>query len=255
MAEVTKSAYPGVRYREHKTRKHGVKPDRYFFIRYKLEGKDKEEGVGWSSEGMTAAKAAALLATLKNNIRAGVRPQSLAEMRNMAEEARQAEEKKARLVARASVTFAEFWESDYLASCTAKTLRTVSYEKEMARKWIFPAIGDVPLQSLSSRMVESIGVQAQKQGKSPATVTKIFGIISQVWNLAVARSVVTGDSPTKQVKTIRRDNRRIRFLTEEEAFQLLEALQKRSMDMHDIALLSLFAGLRAGEVHALTWGT
>lgn len=254
MAEVTKSAYPGVRYREHKTRKHGVKPDRYFFIRYKLEGKDKEEGVGWSSEGMTAAKAAALLATLKNNIRAGVRPQSLAEMRNMAEEARQAEEKKARLVARASVTFAEFWESDYLASCTAKTLRTVSYKKGMARKWIFPAIGDVPLQSLSSRMVESIGVQAQKQGKSPATVTKIFGIISQVWNLAVARSVVTGDSPTKQVKTIRRDNRRIRFLTEEEAFQLLEALQKRSMDMHDIALLSLFAGLRAGEVHALTWG-
>lgn len=254
MAEVTKSAYPGVRYREHKTRKHGVKPDRYFFIRYKLEGKDKEEGVGWSSEGMTAAKAAALLAALKNNIRAGIRPQSLAEMRNMAEEARQAEEKKARLVARASVTFAEFWESDYLASCTAKTLRTVSYEKGMARKWIFPAIGDVPLQSLSSRMVESIGVQAQKQGKSPATVTKIFGIISQVWNLAVARSVVTGDSPTKQVKTIRRDNRRIRFLTEEEAFQLLEALQKRSMDMHDIALLSLFAGLRAGEVHALTWG-
>jgi hypothetical protein len=34
----------GVRYREHETRKHGVRADRYFSVRYKLDGKDKEEG-------------------------------------------------------------------------------------------------------------------------------------------------------------------------------------------------------------------
>lgn len=29
----------------------------------------------------------------------------------------------------------------------------------------------------------------------------------------------------------------------------------RSKDMHDIALLSLYTGLRAGEIHALVWGS
>jgi hypothetical protein len=36
----------GVRYKEHPTRKHGKQKDKYFYIRYKLNGKDKEEGLG-----------------------------------------------------------------------------------------------------------------------------------------------------------------------------------------------------------------
>lgn len=254
MAAATKSTFPGVRYREHATRKHGIKPDRYFFIRYKLAGKDREEGAGWASEGVTAAKASELLAMVKNNIRAGVRPQSLAEMRDMAEQVRQQEARAAKLEERRNTTFAEFWKSDYLPSCTAKTARTVGYETGMARKWLFPAIGEIPLQSLTSAMLQAIAVQVHKEGKSPATVTKVFGIVSQVWSLAVARGVVAGDCPTKQVKTVRRDNRRMRFLSEGEARKLLDALQARSPDMHDIALFALFAGLRAGEIHGLTWG-
>ncbi len=37
---------PGVRYRQNKTRKFRGKPDRYFFIRYRYDGKLKEEGIG-----------------------------------------------------------------------------------------------------------------------------------------------------------------------------------------------------------------
>ena len=134
MAGMIKTTFPGVRYREHKTRKHGIRADRYFFIRYRLEGKTKEEGAGWASEGMTASKAAELLSMLKSNIRSGLRPQSLAEMRGMAEEARQAEEKAARLAARASVTFAEFWEAEYLPFAAAtKKERTVREEEEIGR--------------------------------------------------------------------------------------------------------------------------
>lgn len=45
------SKYKGVRYREHATRKNGIRKDRYFIIRYKLDGKTKSEGFGWESEG------------------------------------------------------------------------------------------------------------------------------------------------------------------------------------------------------------
>ena len=58
--------FPGVRYRVHKTRKHnGGKLDRYFFIRYRVDGKLKEEGIGWASAGWNATKASLLLAELK----------------------------------------------------------------------------------------------------------------------------------------------------------------------------------------------
>jgi integrase len=35
---------------------------------------------------------------------------------------------------------------------------------------------------------------------------------------------------------------------------LLDALKLRSIDIHDSAVLSLFCGLRAGEIHNLRWG-
>jgi hypothetical protein len=81
MADRFKTTFKGVRYRKHPTRKHGVNYDQYFIIRYKLNGKDKEEGLGWASEGMTAAKAYEDLKAIKENIKRGQGPQSLAEKR------------------------------------------------------------------------------------------------------------------------------------------------------------------------------
>ena len=49
--------YTGVRYRENPNRKYLGKPDRYFVVRYKLNGKLKEEKLGWASEGWNAQKA------------------------------------------------------------------------------------------------------------------------------------------------------------------------------------------------------
>ncbi len=49
--------FPGVRFRKHPTRKHGVNFDQYFAIRYQIDGKRKEESLGWASEGWTAKKA------------------------------------------------------------------------------------------------------------------------------------------------------------------------------------------------------
>ena len=73
--------FPGVRYYKHPTRKHGVKYDRYFAIRYQRGGNRKEEGVGWSSEGWTAEKAFKELAELKEAYKKGEGETSLAEKR------------------------------------------------------------------------------------------------------------------------------------------------------------------------------
>ena len=46
------TAAPGVRYRKHPTRKHGARLDRYFTLRFSVDGKQAEEALGWASEGM-----------------------------------------------------------------------------------------------------------------------------------------------------------------------------------------------------------
>lgn len=254
MAGAVKSQYPNVRYREHKTRKHGLRFDRYFYIRYRLNGKNREEGVGWSSEGMTALKASGILATLKENIRFGRHPQTVAEMRDMEELAFTKQKKELIEATLAKTTFDTFWKTTYATALAEKKPRTAAHEQGMTGKWILPVLGPVALQEISPLHVEHIGQAMKKAGKSPATIIKVYGIISQVWNLAALRGLVTGNNPAKLVKKPRQDNRRMRFLQPDEAVTLLDALKKRSLDMHDIALVSLFAGLRAGEVHHLNWG-
>jgi hypothetical protein len=58
--------FRGVRYRKHPTRKHRLRPDRYFAIRYQKDGRRREVGLGWASEKWTPDKAALTLAELRS---------------------------------------------------------------------------------------------------------------------------------------------------------------------------------------------
>lgn len=250
-----KTNFLGVRYREHNRRKHGVRFDRCFSIRYKLNGKDKEEVAGWGSEGMTAEKAFNMLSVIRENMRLGREPCSIAAMRQANESKRVEDEKAQRRTEKEQVTLADFWEAEYfLAAQLSKTPKSVAGEKSYYDNWIKPALGNVPLQKIDAAKVEALVRKVQKAGRSPATVRYVMAIISQVWNKAATRNVVQGESPTRKIKKPRQDNRRSRFLSKDEAVILLDALKARSWDLHDEALISLFCGLRAGEIYALTWG-
>ena len=74
------TARPGIRYREHEERTHGIGKDRYYAIRFQSNGKRKEEGLGWATEGWTLAKAEGLLAKFKEAARTGTGPTSFAEI-------------------------------------------------------------------------------------------------------------------------------------------------------------------------------
>lgn len=250
-----KTNFLGVRYREHATRKHGIRPDRCFSIRYKVDGKDKEEVVGWASEEMSAEKAFKMLSAIRDNIKNGTGPKSLAAMREENEMKTAVAEKEQRAKAKAGVTFSDFWKSDYLpAAEVSRTPRSLETETGYYKKWIEPVLGDLPLQRIDAAKIEAVTLRALKAGKSPGTICKIIGVVSQVWNRAASRDLVQGECPARRVKKPRQDNRRVRFLSQDEAKKVLGALAQRSMDMHDEALLSLLCGLRAGEIHSLTWG-
>ena len=92
-------------------------------------------------------------------------------------------------------------------------------------------------------------------GRSPRSIAYVLSVIRQVFNFSRRHDFYSGEWPgvDKAVKIPRKDNRRQRFFTHEEADALLVALKAVSTDVHDMSLLSLHCGLRASEVFSLTW--
>ena len=247
-----KTTFKGVRYREHSTRKHGVRPDRYFSIRYKLNGKDKEEGLGWGSDGWTAEKAALELTKLRNNQQSGEGAFTMAEKKEaeLARKEREAQEKA--LAEKAAVPFSGVW-IEYIAQCKLDGKKSCDREESLYNHWIAPVIGTKPLAEIAPIHLEKIKSNMAKGELSPRSIHYCLAVVRQAFNYAVRHSYFGGDNPTKKVKKPTVDNRRMRFLSHDEANQILDGIRERSMDSWRITLISLHTGLRFSEIARLVW--
>lgn len=255
-AKWQKTTFPGVRFREHAARKHGVQKDRYFSIYYKVGGKRYEEALGWASEGMTATKAAQTLAKLKEAHRTGEGPTTLAERREAENAKRKTEARHAASEARKSITFLEFFNQTYFPDAEiTKKPETVRKEREHVKNWIAPAVKDVPMRELTLGHMKKIRAAMVKAGRSARMQQYVFQTFSVVWRSAQDAGLVEGPAPNKSrsFRLEKINNERERFLSLAEAEALLEAVQRRSPQAHDMTLLALYCGLRFGEIAALTW--
>ena len=241
-----------LRYWEHKSRKHGQRPDRFWSLHYTLNKRGHTEGIGWWSEGVSQAHCRELLAELQKNWRTGVGPQTLKEFRE-AGRANAEAESAARGLGK-PLTLGAFWRETALPQIRLSNTSLSAITKEYAfGKWLKPLL-DRPLGGIEACELELNVVKPMLEaGKNPATIENALRLFANVWNRARKLELVTGDCPLAQVKRPKIDNRRVRFLIPAEAASLLAALKKRSFDAHDLALLSLFTGLRRGECLALTW--
>src|ERR1700704_1113441 len=79
MAGKWKTTAPGIRVRDHESRKHGVRADRYFTLRISVDGRQVEEALGWASAGWTLARAQEELGKLREAKRTGEGPATLRE--------------------------------------------------------------------------------------------------------------------------------------------------------------------------------
>jgi integrase len=239
--------FPGVRYRKHPTKKHGIKFDRYFTIRYQLAGKRREEGLGWTSQGWTAEKAALTLAELKNAAKTGTGEATRLSEKRAIVRKRNLKKK------REKITFKHVFKNNYYPQAKAdKEPETVSREESLFRLWISPVVGTLPFKDIAPIHIEKIKQNMLKAKRSPRTVNYMLAVIRQVFNFATRDNFYQGDNPVNQVKKPKIDNKRLRFLTRDEADTLLQKLKTEDPEMWEIALLSLHCGLRASEIFRLT---
>jgi integrase len=255
MSKKHKTIYPGIRYREHKTRKYSGSADRYFFIRYRLHRKLKEEGLGWASDGWNAKKASIELAKLKQAHATGERPQTLAEKRRLLKEMEEAEQAEKQRQKREQITFSQiFWDNYFPKAKANKSKRSYEREESLFRLWISPVVGELTLKNVAPDHMERIKKNMADAGRAPRSIRYALAVVRQVFNFARYNNLFIGDSPTANVKMPQKDNRRLRFLTHGEAYRLLVALEIKSRQLYEMALVSLHCGARANEIFSLTWG-
>lgn len=256
--------YKGVRYYQHPSRKHGLKLDRYLAIRYQKDGKRIEEGIGWTSERdpedgqfWSETKAALILERLKGAAKKGLpeAPTRIAEQRKIAQKRKEADQKAQEKAEKENITLNKyFYDTYYPDAKINKKVSSYLHEETHFRLWIDPIAGKKPIKDVSEFDARRIVKKIFDKGKTPRTAQYVMATLRQIWNQARRTELVSGDSPTHNVKLPKFDNRRQRFLSHAQADKLLSALQAKDETIYKMALLSLHTGMRASEIFKLTWG-
>lgn len=133
-----------------------------------------------------------------------------------------------------------------LSSLTEKEITT-----EMGR-WqhhIAPFLASLPLKGIKNLQIMQLRKKLEQKGLSPQSVYHCLSLVRRILRRSVEWELYAGPIPVFRMPKF--DNRRVRFLSESEAAQLLNTLNARSELWYDIADFALQTGLRAGEIYSL----
>lgn len=246
---------PGIRCREHESRRHGVKPDRYFTLRFYVEGKRVEEALGWSSEGWTLNRAKAELIKLKEAKRTGQGETTLTEKRATATTKRKTEAQKIEEDTRRNVTLACYFNDTYRPWAVATKAKAFVREEQIWRVWLNPALGNLPIGSIKLGQWDHLVKTLSAAGQSDRSVEYATGTLRRILNHALERRVISEAPPPGRIigASAATNNRRQRVLTEEELQAFLAALKERDIFAWRVTLFAAGTGCRAGEAFALRW--
>lgn len=214
--------FPGV-YSRRAERIKGV-PDTCFDISYKKDGKKVWEKVGWLSQGYSAD----LARQIRNN-----RIYDIQHGNELPKE-----KKVAPTFGQLMKKYLEWADSN---KANGRTTDSYLYKHLMH-------LDEKRLDEISPFALEVLKQDILNKGLAPATAKHVLVLVGEVYNKAISWGEYTGENPVKKVKLPALQNKRERFLTYEEATNLLNVLEKKSLQLHDICLLSLYCGLRAGEI-------
>ena len=250
----TKTA--GVRCKLHPTRRHGVNFDKYFSIRYRNSECAKEEGLGWSSEGWTEKKAAAVLAELKANVTTGTGHQSLKEKRKTEEDLRNLLGRQENIAAEEKEKEVQLiFDNIFTRYCKTSThKKSLETEVGYCKNWISPVIGQKRLDQITLFDLERIRAKMAKAGKAARSIQYIKSIVRQIFHFSVKHKLYSGDVPTRHfLEQQKIDNKRQRYLSPEESAALLDDIKNHSLTTYRISLSSLNSGMRFSEIAGLKW--
>jgi integrase len=228
--------YCGVYVTESEVRVWRGRPDRLYEVIFEdpVSKKQHYERCGWASEGWGPETAQQKRHDLVNAQRTG-----------------EYKSKRQRKVE--TVLYTDLMTKHYLPWCK-DNLAQHRLEKSKYETWLKDTLGPKRLVDVSPLDVERVRSNMKKRNKADSTIYSTMATIRQSFNRARSWKMFDGPNPCDQVGFPRPNNARQRFLSHSEAEVLIEALYERSEQVAQIATISLYTGLRLGEVFGLTWG-
>jgi integrase len=267
MASKWITASPGIRYRQHKSRKHGARLDRYYTLRLSVDGRQIEEALGWASQGWTVALAQEELTRLRKAKRTGEGPATL---RDEAEVNRRAEQRRAdeeAALARRQKTLADLWDrySKEVVAIENKP-RTAAEKTRMWERRIKPAVGHLKINDVTEEDAGAVvrsPLRLDAAGRvigGKAEAGNLYRLLHHIFRKALGwglRSKELGNplDNVSEPKVPRRE----RLLTGGEIGTLLRALDtaaaERAGPPQVIAVIrvAILTGARISELLRLRW--
>lgn len=153
--------------------------------------------------------------------------------------------------------FAEQWFEEY----AKLKLRNTSYERMLQlRTRIYPAIGHLRLDKITSRHIQqfitdlTLNGKSLKNGKplSRKTVVHHLSFISDVFSYAIRTEMLT-DNPCRRVFVPDGEKKEKEIYTIEEVEQLFELLAKAPLKYRTFFTVAIYSGFRRGEMLGLEW--
>jgi integrase len=232
--------YAGVYEMTSDVRKHNRRSDTCYYVTYKHDGKKVWEKVGWASEGYSAKLASQVRAEHIRDIRHG---EALPKQKSKA-------------------PYFQTVSKEYIEWAKENKSRSGREDYYLCKNHLSPRFDDKRLNEITSFDLERMKSDLTKQGLSPGSVKHCLVLVRQIYNKAMLWGLYKGENPIKGVKLPAVQNQRERFLRYDEATLLLDDLkgnqggkknsdEKKYPQLHDMALLSLHCGLRAGEIFNL----
>lgn len=256
-----KTRFQGVRYRESQERRIKVKghyrPDRCFYIYYKTNGKSINEKVGWESEGISGEQARDIRGTITSNIRKAEGYRSLKEKREIDQVLIDNKEQEKLRKKKENVPFSVLAEN-YI-DLLKRDRKSWKPDASRYRNHISPEFANTSIKEIDRFAITRLRAGLQKKGLSPKSVFLVLTLIRAMFNKAPLWGLHTTENPVSEASKLDDkflkvpDNNRTRYLSAVEAKALLENLATKSTDVHDMAFLSLYTGMRAGEIFKLQW--
>jgi len=209
-----------------------------FYIAYWNKGKQIFERVGWKKDGYTPDLAAIVRSERLRSIRHGEElPQDKASVPRFKELA------------------------DKYKEWSKANKRSYRSDESRISKHLEPRFNEKRLSEISSYDLEMLKGDMKKDGYAPKSIHHILALTKTMYGKAASWGLYAGPNPAEGVKAPAVANERLRFLSHAEAEILLAELKKNQRTkkhtllkdpvLHDITLLALFSGMRAGEIFGL----
>ncbi len=156
---------------------------------------------------------------------------------------------------RRAITFSRFVERFYTEELRERGIRTAERQIEMATTGALGRFfGGFLLGEIDEWKVRRY-IKARREGAlgrkvGPATINRELARLSNVWNFAARKKLVSGLNPVKEAGRLREPRNRVRYLTEDEETQLLAQLRE---PIRAIVEVALHTGIRRGALLGLRW--